>query len=66
MVDIPTTAKLFDVVVIGGGLNGCAIARDAVGRGLRVMLVEKRDFGGNLYRRLAETGQALAQAMDDR
>lgn len=35
----------FDVVVIGGGINGCGIARDAVMRGLSVALIEKDDFG---------------------
>jgi glycerol-3-phosphate dehydrogenase len=34
----------FDVVVIGGGIHGAAVARDAVGRGLRVMLAEKGDY----------------------
>ncbi len=31
----------FDLIVIGGGINGCGIARDAAGRGLSVMLVEQ-------------------------
>jgi glycerol-3-phosphate dehydrogenase len=35
----------FDVVVIGGGINGAGIARDAALRGLRVLLLEKGDFG---------------------
>ncbi len=35
----------YDVVVIGGGITGAGIARDAAHRGLRVVLVEKRDFG---------------------
>ncbi|HET6499385.1 MAG TPA: glycerol-3-phosphate dehydrogenase [Amycolatopsis sp.] len=34
-----------DVVVIGGGINGTAIARDAALRGLRVVLVEQGDLG---------------------
>ncbi|MBB3035102.1 glycerol-3-phosphate dehydrogenase [Alteriqipengyuania lutimaris] len=34
----------FDLVVIGGGINGAGIARDAAGRGLRVLLVEKDDL----------------------
>ena len=34
----------FDLVVIGGGINGAGIARDAVGRGLSVLLVEKDDL----------------------
>lgn len=35
----------FDVLVIGGGINGTGVARDAARRGLRVGLVEKEDFG---------------------
>ncbi|THH35376.1 glycerol-3-phosphate dehydrogenase [Aliishimia ponticola] len=33
-----------DLFVIGGGINGCGIARDAAGRGLRVALAEKNDL----------------------
>ncbi len=36
--------EVFDVLVIGGGINGGAIARDAAMRGMRVALVEKGDF----------------------
>jgi glycerol-3-phosphate dehydrogenase len=36
--------KLFDIAIIGGGVNGCGIARDAVGRGLSVYLAEKDDL----------------------
>ena len=36
----------FDIVVIGGGVNGCGIARDAVGRGYSVLLAEKGDLAG--------------------
>jgi glycerol-3-phosphate dehydrogenase len=36
----------FDIAVIGGGINGAAVARDAALRGLRVALVEKGDFAG--------------------
>lgn len=35
----------FDVVIVGGGINGCGIARDAAMRGLTVALIEKDDFG---------------------
>ena len=35
----------FDMVIIGGGINGSGIARDAAGRGLRVLLVEQSDLG---------------------
>lgn len=37
--------KDFDVIVIGGGINGAGIARDAALRGLSVLLLEKNDFG---------------------
>ena len=36
----------YDIAVIGGGVNGCGIARDAAGRGARVLLIEKGDLGG--------------------
>ena len=35
----------YDLFVIGGGINGCGIARDAAGRGLRVGLAEMGDLG---------------------
>ena len=38
-------AERFDVIIIGGGIIGAGIARDAALRGLRVALFEKRDFG---------------------
>ncbi|MEM8540660.1 MAG: glycerol-3-phosphate dehydrogenase, partial [Pseudomonadota bacterium] len=34
----------YDIFVIGGGINGCGIARDAVGRGFSVCLVEMNDL----------------------
>ncbi|MHB8653857.1 MAG: glycerol-3-phosphate dehydrogenase [Terriglobia bacterium] len=34
----------FDIAVIGGGINGAATARDAALRGLKVVLIEARDF----------------------
>ncbi len=40
------THALFDVAVVGGGIIGCGIARDAALRGLSVALVERRDLGG--------------------
>src|SRR5712672_4220174 len=33
-----------DLAIIGGGINGTGIARDAAGRGLRVLLVEQNDL----------------------
>jgi len=38
------TLELADVLVIGGGINGASIARDAAGRGLDVVLCEKDDL----------------------
>ncbi len=40
---IPSTPP-FDVFIIGGGINGCGIARDAAGRGFRVGLAEMNDL----------------------
>ena len=34
----------YDLLIIGGGINGCGIARDAAGRGLRVGLAEMNDL----------------------
>jgi glycerol-3-phosphate dehydrogenase len=34
----------FDLAIIGGGINGTGLARDAAGRGLRVLLVEMNDL----------------------
>ena len=41
---MPEENAAFDVAVIGGGINGAAIARDAAGRGWRVLLVEQNDL----------------------
>lgn len=38
--------RTYDLVVIGGGINGAATARDAALRGLSVLLLEKNDFAG--------------------
>jgi len=37
-------ADSFDLLIVGGGINGTGIARDAAGRGLRVLLVEQLDL----------------------
>ncbi len=34
----------WDIVIIGGGITGAAVARDATSRGLKVLLLEKKDF----------------------
>lgn len=38
-------STVFDLVIIGGGITGACLAHDAALRGLRVVLVEKNDFG---------------------
>jgi glycerol-3-phosphate dehydrogenase len=38
--------SLVDLAIIGGGINGCGIARDAAGRGLSVFLCEQDDLAG--------------------
>jgi glycerol-3-phosphate dehydrogenase len=37
-------SEVFDLVVIGGGINGAGVARDAASRGMKVAVVEKQDF----------------------
>jgi len=37
-------SPVFDLAIIGGGINGCGIARDAAGRGLSVFLCEQNDL----------------------
>ncbi|MBC8208845.1 MAG: glycerol-3-phosphate dehydrogenase [Desulfobulbaceae bacterium] len=38
------TTPVYDLAIIGGGINGCGIARDAAGRGLSVFLCEQNDL----------------------
>lgn len=42
-----TDSAPYDLLVIGGGINGAGIARDAAGRGLRVALVEQHDLAAH-------------------
>ena len=37
----------FDLLIVGGGINGAAIARDAAIRGAKVLLVEKDDLAAH-------------------
>ncbi|QPC98912.1 glycerol-3-phosphate dehydrogenase [Qipengyuania soli] len=39
--------EYYDLLVIGGGINGAGIARDAAGRGMKVLLVEKDDLASH-------------------
>jgi glycerol-3-phosphate dehydrogenase len=44
----------FDLLIIGGGINGCGAARDAALRGLKVALVEQRDWASGTSSRSAK------------
>src|SRR5436305_11548700 len=39
--------KIYDLAIVGGGINGTGIARDAAGRGLSVVLLEKDDLASH-------------------
>ena len=39
-------SETVDILIVGGGINGTGIARDAAGRGLKVMLCEQHDLAG--------------------
>ncbi|HKE41888.1 MAG TPA: glycerol-3-phosphate dehydrogenase [Casimicrobiaceae bacterium] len=41
------TPTVYDLAVVGGGINGTGIARDAAGRGLKVVLLEKDDLAAH-------------------
>jgi glycerol-3-phosphate dehydrogenase len=41
------TNSVYDLLIIGGGINGCGIAADAAGRGLSVYLCEKNDLASH-------------------
>ncbi len=43
---MPEESGIYDLAIIGGGINGCGIARDATGRGLKVVLAEQGDLAG--------------------
>ena len=44
MIDPHTTDTIFDVAVIGGGITGTAVARDAALRGIHPILIEKNSL----------------------
>jgi glycerol-3-phosphate dehydrogenase len=44
---VETPRGAFDIAIIGGGINGCGIARDAAGRGWSVYLCEKEDLASS-------------------
>ncbi len=43
-ISVSDSALIHDLAIIGGGVNGCGIARDAAGRGARVILFERGDL----------------------
>ncbi len=43
---MPDSTRIYDLAIIGGGINGTGIARDAAGRGFSTLLVEAEDLGG--------------------
>ena len=59
----PTLAQLpghFDLVIVGGGITGAGVAREAVRTGARVLLVEQDDFasGTSSWSSKLEIGRA--------
>ena len=44
---MPDSAQPYDVIIIGGGVNGAGVARDAAGRGARVLLLEAGPAGNH-------------------
>jgi glycerol-3-phosphate dehydrogenase len=44
--DRPIVPQQFDLIVIGGGINGAGVVRDAALRGLRTLLIDQGDFCG--------------------
>ena len=60
------TTPLYDLAVVGGGVNGCGIARDAAGRGARVLLLERGDLAqgtSSASTKLIHGGPALSGAL---
>src|SRR4051794_11183117 len=61
------TAQTFDVLVVGGGIYGLAIAYDAAQRGLSVALIERSDFGSGAtfnHLRTIHGGLRYLQSLD--
>ena len=59
------SGEQFDLLVIGGGITGCGVARDASMRGLRVALFEAEDFASGTSgrsSRLIHGADLLAEA----
>ncbi len=52
MQQLQSSQSIFDLFVVGGGINGVGIANDAAGRGLSVFLCEKDDLASHTLRRV--------------
>ncbi len=46
-----TQGTRYDLIIVGGGINGCMLAREAAREGLRTALVERLDFGAGITSR---------------
>ncbi len=58
---------LYDLLIVGGGIAGLSVAEDAAGRGLRVLLLERGDFGSETSSgcfRLVHGGMRYLQHLD--
>src|ERR1700744_4726506 len=55
----------FDLAIIGGGINGVGIARDAAGRGLKVLLVEQGDLASGASQASAKLADGGLRYLED-
>lgn len=58
-------ATAYDLVVIGGGINGAAVAQNAAVRGLSVLLVEKTDFAFGMSGNTSKLADARPREIDN-
>jgi len=56
----------FDLAILGGGLNGLSIARDAAGRGLKVLVLERGDLGAGASATASPLIQCDLRALENR
>lgn len=58
-------SRVYDVAVIGGGITGAAVARDAAGRGLSVFLCEQGDLGGGASSSTGKLAHGALSSMEN-
>ena len=58
--------NIYDLFVIGGGINGAAVACDAAGRGLAVALAEMHDFAEGTSSRSNSRAAPISSSMGSR